>query len=108
MKPFRLAAGAPEDVQSAYDFYAQRSRTAAERFLATYLLTRDQIVARPLWWHVRPHEWCQATIQTFPRYANFYQEKKAFWLVAAETSTVQDSDNVFARLLIREVAEETE
>ena len=108
MKPFRLAVGVPADVQSAYDFYAQRSGIAAERFLAAYLLTRDQIVARPLLWRLRSHGWRQAAIRTFPRYAIFYQEKKAFWLVAAVTSTVEDPDNLFARLLIREAAEETE
>ena len=57
MKPFRLAVGVPADVQSAYDFYAQRSGIAAERFLAAYLLTRDQIVARPLLWRLRSPGW---------------------------------------------------
>ena len=34
MKPVRLAAVLPEDLQVAYDYYAQRSPTAAERFVA--------------------------------------------------------------------------
>ncbi len=105
MKPFRLAEGLPDDLQAAYNFYAQRSLVAAERMVAEYVAMRDRIVAQPRMFRQRRHGWRQAMVPRFPRYAIFYKELDDFWLLAAILSTVQDPDNLLAALLIREATE---
>ncbi|HEX9784600.1 MAG TPA: type II toxin-antitoxin system RelE/ParE family toxin [Opitutaceae bacterium] len=106
MKPFRLAEDLPADLQAAYDFYRQRSAAVADRFVSAYAETRDRLIAQPSLFRVRSHGWRQAIIPKFPRYGIFYKEMDAFWLIAGVVSTVQDPDNLLARLLIREATED--
>jgi plasmid stabilization system protein ParE len=108
MKPFRLAAALPSDLQAAYDYYAPRSAAAADRFVAAYVETRDRVIAQPQLCRERPHGWRQAIIPRFPRYAIFYKEKDAFWLVGGIVPTIRDPDHTLAKLLIREATESPE
>lgn len=108
MKPFRLAAALPLDLQAACDFYAARSAPTAERFLAAYVTTRDHIMAQPLLHRVRPHGWRQVIIPRFPHYAIFYKETETCWLIGGVPSLVRDPDNVLAALLLREAIDDPE
>ena len=98
----------PSDLQAAYDYYARNSAGAADRSVATYVETRDRIIAQPRLCRERPHGWRQAIIPRFPGYAIFYKEKDAFWLIAAIVSTIRDPDHIMAALLIREAIEHPE
>jgi hypothetical protein len=73
-----------------------------------YIATRDRIVAQPLAYRLRPHGWRQALLPKFPRYAIFFKEKEAFWLLGGLLCTIRDPDDLHVRLVIRESTEEAE
>jgi len=105
MKPYKEAEGVAADLQAAYDYYRAYSMATAGRFLAAYEVAIRIVQSSPYVCRPRQHGWRQMVIHEYPRYSIFYLEFDQFWLFAGVISTVQDSDSIQVRLLIRETTE---
>ena len=107
MKPFKEAEGYARDLQAAYDHYRAYGPATAGKFLTAYeqavaILQRSPFVCR-----VRRHGWRQMIIHQYPGYSIFYRELAFCWLLGGILSVARDPDVIQARLLVREIAEET-
>jgi len=66
IEPVRIHPAALEEVEAATDWYAQRSRRAAERFVDELDLAIDQIARNPAQYPLREFGTRRTVLQRFP------------------------------------------
>lgn len=72
-KPLDLHPSALAGLKSALDWYLQRNRTAAEKFVAEFDRAMELVVDSPRRWPTSEHGSRKLTLRRFP-FAIFYRE----------------------------------